>query len=105
MHVAITASAEFLFLHSPVVSACCSVTTTTILLLLRTVPRSTLVCCNPEDNLNYPNLKSDYGYPEETEPWVEIATPAGECILNITYFEHADLSHDGLCVGTIKAEW
>jgi hypothetical protein len=81
-----------------------------LLLLLLMIPlfactscSTNLVCCDPEDNVNYPN-RADGGYPEGLN-WVENASPAGKCVLHIVYSTHGDLSHDGLCVGKVTAEW
>jgi len=31
--------------------------------------------------------------------------PDNQCVLNITYFEKAQLCPDGLCIGKITATW
>lgn len=61
------------------------------------------MCCAPDESVNYPS-RAPYGYPEGLD-WLEQATPAGECLLTITYLPNVDLTKDGLCIGTAAATW
>lgn len=80
--------------------------------------RSTVVCCSKDqtdkhpETASNPSSKSSNAYEMTSEPMARIQSVptytgpvAGTCQLNITYFNVSDLSHDGLCVGTVVADW
>lgn len=68
--------------------------------------RAGLQCCDPEDNLNYPHgyPGAHHGYPDDL-PIIKALEVVNDCNFTITYFPLGDLSHDGLCVGTVEAHW
>lgn len=66
------------------------------------------MCCDPEAGIEHngpEGYEDSWEYGPDSLPYVEMLQPAGNCSFSMSYFPEAELSQDGLCIGTVTATW